>query len=99
MCFNQCLITFLLLLATQSEAKKLYRRVTHLRSEQSQIKYQRGCCFGLCGRKVDLVDHYGKKLEDLEENVRLEQSEASFTGQVSVGDSFSPFIRKLLFTF
>lgn len=32
------------------------------------------------GPKVDLVDHYEKKLEDLVENVRMEQS--LITGQV-----------------
>lgn len=39
-------------------------------------------CFGLFGRRVDLVDHYEKKLEDLEENVRMEQSEVSLAGDV-----------------
>jgi hypothetical protein len=28
------------------------------------------------------VDHYEKKLEDIEENVRLEQSEVSLAGEV-----------------
>ncbi|POO03476.1 Calcium-dependent channel [Trema orientale] len=63
------------------DAKKLYRRLIYLRSDPTQRKYQRNCCFGLCGRKVDLVDHYGKQLEDLEENLRLEQSGVSYAGQ------------------
>lgn len=64
-----------------SDAKKLYRRIRHLRSDPRDVKSHRSCCFGLCGRKVDLVDQYGKRLENLEENVRLEQSGVSFTGK------------------
>ncbi|XP_057948020.1 CSC1-like protein At1g69450 isoform X2 [Malania oleifera] len=63
------------------DAKKLYKRLVHLQSEPTQKKFQRDCCFGLFGRKVDLVDHYEKKLEDLEENVRLERSEVSSQGE------------------
>lgn len=33
------------------------------------------------------MDQYGKRLENLEENVRLEQSGVSFTGKVSLRDS------------
>ncbi|EXC20026.1 Uncharacterized membrane protein [Morus notabilis] len=62
-------------------AKRLSKRILHSRSDPSHRKYHRSCCFGLCGRKVDLVDHYGKRLEDIEENVRMEQSGVSFTGQ------------------
>lgn len=29
---------------------------------------------GLLGRKIDLIDHYEKKLGDVEEHVRTEQS-------------------------
>lgn len=36
------------------------------------------------------MDHYGKRLEDIEENVRMEQSGVSFTGQVSIRDSSFP---------
>ena len=44
-----------------------------MQSEPSEQKYKR---VGLCGHKVDLLDHYGKRLDDLEQNVRLKQSEA-----------------------
>lgn len=60
-----------------NDAKKLYKKLDRLQSEPNQPKLKRGCCFGLFGQKVDLVDQYEKKLEDLEENVRLEQSEVS----------------------
>lgn len=60
-----------------TDAKKLYKKLVRLQSEPNQPKLKRGCCFGLFGQKVDLVDQYEKKLEDLEENVRLEQSEVS----------------------
>lgn len=53
-----------------------------MQADPTQQKYKRNSCFGLFGRKVDLVDHYEKKLEDLEENVRLEQSEVSLAGEV-----------------
>lgn len=35
---------------------------------------------GLSGRRVDLLDHYEKQLEDLEDNMRMEQS--SLAGEV-----------------
>ncbi|KAM0961615.1 hypothetical protein FF1_020993 [Malus domestica] len=63
-----------------NDAKKLYTRLLHLQSVPNQQKYTRSCCFGLFGRKVNLVEQYEKKLEDAEENVRLEQSEASLGG-------------------
>ncbi|KAH9774043.1 CSC1-like protein [Citrus sinensis] len=50
-------------------AKKLYGRLIHLQSDSNQEKNQQ--------RKVDLVDHYGKRLENVEENSRLERSEVS----------------------
>lgn len=64
-----------------NDAKKLYKKLDRLQSEPNQPKLKRGCCFGLFGEKVDLVDQYEKKLEGLEENVRLEQSEVSLAGE------------------
>ncbi|KAE8710194.1 CSC1-like protein [Hibiscus syriacus] len=61
------------------DAKKLCKRLTHLQSESSQQKYRH---VGLFRKKVDLVDHYGKKLEDVEENMRLERSEVSLAAEV-----------------
>ncbi|OMP00983.1 hypothetical protein COLO4_12229 [Corchorus olitorius] len=62
-----------------NDAEKLYRRLGHLKSVNSRQTSKRDGCLGLFGRKVDLVDHYEKKLEDIEHNVRLEQS--SFAGE------------------
>ncbi|KAJ9174232.1 hypothetical protein P3X46_017279 [Hevea brasiliensis] len=61
-----------------NEAKTLYKRLLHLRSEPSQHKYIR---IGFFGQKVDLVDHYEKKLEDIEQNLRLEQSDLSLADE------------------
>ncbi|KAK9277746.1 hypothetical protein L1049_007293 [Liquidambar formosana] len=45
-----------------NDAKKLYKRLIQLQSDPSQKKFKRDCCFGLCGRNVDLVDQYEKKV-------------------------------------
>ncbi|KAI5340937.1 PREDICTED: CSC1 [Prunus dulcis] len=57
-----------------SDAKKLYRRLAHLKSETNPQRrsIRDGFC-GLFGHKVNVLDHYGKKLETLEDNVRMEQ--------------------------
>ncbi|CAN6574739.1 unnamed protein product [Malus baccata var. baccata] len=58
-----------------SDAGKLYRKLARLRSEtNTQQRLRRDGSWGLSGRKVDVLDHYGKKLDDLEDNVRMEQS-------------------------
>ncbi|XVF60586.1 hypothetical protein PTKIN_Ptkin08bG0060100 [Pterospermum kingtungense] len=57
-----------------NDAGKLYRTLGHLKLKNSRQRYKRDGFLGLFGRKVDLVDHYEKKLEDIEDNVRLEQS-------------------------
>ncbi|KAM1130467.1 hypothetical protein PS2_044719 [Malus domestica] len=58
-----------------SDAGKLYRKLVRLRSEtNTQQRLRRDGSWGLSGRKVDVLDHYGKKLDDLEDNVRMEQS-------------------------
>ncbi|KAK7307086.1 hypothetical protein VNO77_39833 [Canavalia gladiata] len=59
-----------------NEAKKLYKRVTQLRSDPTQQKNEHGGLLRNFGRK-NSIEHYEKKLEDIEENVRLKQSEAS----------------------
>ncbi|XP_057485013.1 CSC1-like protein At1g69450 [Actinidia eriantha] len=63
--------------------KKLYSRLIHLRGEPPRTKCECCGCCGLFRRKIkiDLANHYEKKLEDLEENLRLEQSEVSLAGQ------------------
>ncbi|XP_057509044.1 CSC1-like protein At1g69450 isoform X2 [Actinidia eriantha] len=66
-----------------SDMKKLSSRLIHLRGEPTRTKCERcGCCGMFRSKiKVDLANHYEKKLEDLEENLRLEQSEVSLAGQ------------------
>lgn len=64
-----------------NDTTKLYKRLIHLQSDPSKQNFKREGCCGLFGRKVDLVDQYEKRLEDLEENVRLKQSEASLVGE------------------
>ncbi|KAL9277206.1 hypothetical protein ACSQ67_025214 [Phaseolus vulgaris] len=65
-----------------SEAKKLYKRVTQLRSDPSKQKRMNRGISGLFGRKDNVIEEYQKKLEDIEESVRLKQSEASLAGEV-----------------
>ncbi|XP_068335102.1 CSC1-like protein HYP1 isoform X2 [Pyrus communis] len=76
-----------------SEAGKLYRKLVRLRSEtNTQQRLRCDGCWGLFGRKVDVLDHYGKKLDDLEDNVRMEQS--SVAGK-EVGAAFVSFKSRL----
>ncbi|KAH9676606.1 CSC1-like protein HYP1 [Citrus sinensis] len=57
------------------DAEKLYRRLARLNSnDNSHKRFRRDGFLGIFGRKVDLLDHYGKRLEALQDNVRMEQS-------------------------
>ncbi|XP_043724297.1 CSC1-like protein HYP1 isoform X2 [Telopea speciosissima] len=65
------------------DEQKLYKRLVNLKSKNpAQKKYTRDGFLGLFGRRVDIVDHHEKKLEDLQENVRREQLGVSLTGEV-----------------
>ncbi|THG07699.1 hypothetical protein TEA_009648 [Camellia sinensis var. sinensis] len=64
-----------------NDMKKQYERLIRLRTESNQPKFEHDGCCGLFKHKVNLVDQYEKKLEDLEENLRLGQSEASLAGE------------------
>ncbi|CAK7326134.1 unnamed protein product [Dovyalis caffra] len=85
-----------------NDAKQLSRRLLHLQSEPSEQKYKR---VGLLRQKVDLLDHYGKRLEDLEQNVRLEQSEShgsshcAVTGMIHINSSSSGDTRAAFVSF
>ncbi|KAK2655682.1 hypothetical protein Ddye_008734 [Dipteronia dyeriana] len=58
-----------------NEAEKLYKRLSFLKLEKFPQKiFKREGFLGLFGRKVDLLDHYEKKLEHLQDNLRVEQS-------------------------
>ncbi|CAA7393498.1 unnamed protein product [Spirodela intermedia] len=65
------------------DAENMYRRLTRLKSQQDA--QQRNMCLpgflGLFRQDVNSVDKYEKKLEDLEENLRIEQSDVSLIGQ------------------
>ncbi|XAR55899.1 hypothetical protein NMG60_11036132 [Bertholletia excelsa] len=50
--------------------------------------------FGCCGwfrDKADLVDHYERKLEDIEENLRMQRSGVSLAGEKEVRAAFVSF--------
>ncbi|XAR51708.1 hypothetical protein NMG60_11006421 [Bertholletia excelsa] len=58
-----------------NDADNMYRRLVRLKSTRHTRERPRCDGFlGLFGHKVDLVDHYEKKLQDLEDSVRVEQS-------------------------
>ena len=59
----------------------MYRRLTNLQPESSQPTVRRTGLFGLFDRKVDLVDHYEKKLEGIEKDMRVQRA-ASFSREV-----------------
>lgn len=66
----------------QKNADKLRRLVRLKSANPNQERSRRAGFMGLFGHRVDLLDHYEKKLEDIEENVRAEQS--STLGKVIV---------------
>uniref|UniRef100_A0A6M2EWL3 CSC1-like protein HYP1 n=1 Tax=Populus davidiana TaxID=266767 RepID=A0A6M2EWL3_9ROSI len=58
-----------------NDADKLYRKLGFMKTNNdSQQSFRRDGFLGLTGRKVNLIDRYEKKLEDLEDNVRKEQN-------------------------
>ncbi|XP_009789223.1 hyperosmolality-gated Ca2+ permeable channel 2.3 [Nicotiana tabacum] len=69
-------------------ADKLRRLVRLKSANPNQERSRRAGFMGLFGHRVDLLDHYEKKLEDIEENVRAEQS--STLGK-EVGAAFVSF--------
>ncbi len=83
--FNSCFF----IISFQKDAAKFSKQLVHLQSGPSR---QKNKWAGLFGHKVNLVDHYEKKLEDIEESVRLEQSEVSTAAEVCISACFfSPF--------
>ncbi|XP_030954339.1 CSC1-like protein HYP1 [Quercus lobata] len=76
-----------------SDAEKLYRRLAQLKlKNHTSQRFGRDGFLGIFGHKVDLLDHYEKKLEDVEHNVRLEQ--ASLAGK-EVSAAFVSFKSQL----
>ncbi|KAG0451826.1 hypothetical protein HPP92_026001 [Vanilla planifolia] len=64
------------------DVENICRRLARLKSRPYDMtKSGRNGLFGLFGKKKDLVNTYTKRLKYLEENVRLEQSDFSKTGE------------------
>ncbi|XP_027153211.1 CSC1-like protein HYP1 isoform X1 [Coffea eugenioides] len=58
-----------------NDADNLYGKLVRLRSgDGSEQRFKRTGFMGLSGRRVDLLEQYEKQLEDVEDNVRTEQS-------------------------
>ncbi|XP_061358098.1 CSC1-like protein HYP1 [Gastrolobium bilobum] len=58
-----------------TDADTLYKRLTHLKHKNDAPKrYRRDGFLGLFGQKVDILDHYERRLGHIEDNVRMEQS-------------------------
>ncbi|KAK7266460.1 hypothetical protein RIF29_19104 [Crotalaria pallida] len=58
-----------------TDADKLYKRLTHLKSKNdAPQRHKRDGLLGLFGPKVDILDHYERRLGSIEDNVRMEQS-------------------------
>uniref|UniRef100_M4FDH4 CSC1-like protein HYP1 n=1 Tax=Brassica campestris TaxID=3711 RepID=M4FDH4_BRACM len=58
-----------------NDAEKLYKKLTRVKSGTiSRQKSKRDGFLGMFGKRVDVVDHYEKKLVKLEDDMRLKQS-------------------------
>lgn len=58
-----------------SDADKWYRKLVKSKAKNlTKKRFTRDGFLGLFGRKVDLLDHHENKLQDIEQNVRMEQS-------------------------
>lgn len=58
-----------------NDGDKVYKKLARLKSSnQTNQKFTRSGFLGIFGKKVNMLDHYEKKLENIEENVRTEQS-------------------------
>ncbi|KAH7532678.1 hypothetical protein FEM48_Zijuj04G0047600 [Ziziphus jujuba var. spinosa] len=76
-----------------SDAEKIRKRLAHLKlSTQSEQRFRRDGFLGIFGRKVDIIDHYERKLGDLEDNLRMEQSSL---GKQEVPAAFVSFKSRL----
>ncbi|KAL5987779.1 hypothetical protein ACLOJK_035533 [Asimina triloba] len=62
------------------DSKKIYKQLTHLKSRPGK-RVQRDGFLGIFGRHVDAISHTEKRLEELEENVRIHQSNVSLIAE------------------
>lgn len=59
----------------KTDAEKLYKRFTQIKHKiDAAPRHRCGGCLGLFGHKADSLDHCEKRLQDIEDNVRMEQS-------------------------
>lgn len=65
----------------KTDAEKLYKAFTQIKNE-SDASQRHKCdgCLGLFGKKSGSLDHYEKRLRDIEHDLRKEQ--ASLVGKV-----------------
>ncbi|EPS71647.1 hypothetical protein M569_03112, partial [Genlisea aurea] len=72
-----------------AQANKQYKELSRMKSKSpSEQRFRRSGFLGIFGKKVNLVDQYEKKLEDIEGNVRTERS---FTAGKEVPAAFVSF--------
>ncbi|XP_051118756.1 CSC1-like protein HYP1 isoform X2 [Andrographis paniculata] len=61
-----------------NEADGVYKRLAHVKSKKHpEQRFKRDGFLGIFGKKVDIVDHYEKKLEDVEGNLMTERASAA----------------------
>ncbi|XP_028759251.1 CSC1-like protein HYP1 isoform X2 [Neltuma alba] len=61
-----------------NDAEKLYKKFTVIKDKSEVAQRQRrDGCLGLFWQKVDRLDHYERRLLDIEDNLRMEQSSLS----------------------
>ncbi|KAK6129278.1 hypothetical protein DH2020_036987 [Rehmannia glutinosa] len=72
---NQFTVLVQVFLPRLNEADKVYKKLVHVKTKKyPEQRFKRAGFMGLFGRRVDILDHYEKKLEDMEGNLRTERS-------------------------
>ncbi|KAL5100187.1 hypothetical protein RYX36_004514 [Vicia faba] len=64
-----------------NDANNMYKRVAQLRPDPTKRKIRHGALSRLFGKRSNHIERYEKKLEEIEENLRLKQSEAALAGE------------------
>jgi len=60
----------------------MYKKVAQSRPDPTKQKIKQGAFSRLFHQRNNHIERYEKQLEEIEENVRLKQSEASLAGEV-----------------
>jgi hypothetical protein len=74
-------------ISVQNDAENICTKLANLKSVRRTSGDPPGKFLGIFGRN-DLVGKYQKRLEDLEENVRMEQSDTTRSRQVHISTNF-----------